>query len=153
MPKQLAALVIILIISLPAIAQAPASTSQFPPAVTRGPANPGTQAAPVPPSAKHTITVKFDYDFDRTSACSAKVTTHCVQQFNVYDVSGGLPNKVKLFSIPAPPSARGLVQGITGTSPLLAFELGKHFIAVSAQTPGGEESSPAMCQTFVQVKP
>ncbi len=105
------------------------------------------------PSAKHSITVKFDYDFSRSPVCSAKITTKCVQQFNVYDISGGPAHRVKLFSIPVPSNASGQVKGITGTSPQLSFEPGTHFLAVTAQPTSGNESDPAVCTTTVQINP
>lgn len=37
---------------------------------------------------KHTITVKFDYNFTSTPACSQKVTKKCIAKFVVYDISG-----------------------------------------------------------------
>jgi hypothetical protein len=105
------------------------------------------------PSAQHSLTVKFDYNFNFTPACSATVTKSCVQQFNVYDISGGTKNRIMLFSVPVPPGAKGIVKGITQTSQQLVFEPGKHFIGVTAQMPNGKESNPASCQTSVQINP
>jgi hypothetical protein len=110
-------------------------------------------AQPQTPSASHTITVKFNYDFKLTPACSAKVKANCVQVFNVYDISGGPAHRIKLFSVAVPVGATGAVTGITGTSPQLVFETGKHFFGVTAQTPSGSESDPGACQTFVQINP
>jgi hypothetical protein len=101
------------------------------------------------PPVKHTVTVTFDYDFTLNHACSAAVMKKCVAQFNVYDISGGRP--YKLFSIPAPSGASGPAKGITGDSQLLLFESGKHLFAVTAQTAGGEESSPRACSTWASV--
>ena len=117
-----------------------------------------TQAPPVAtppatPSAKHSITVKFDYDFSRSPVCSAKITTKCVQQFNVYDVSGGSQHRVKLFSVPVPAGASGQMKGITATSPQLVFEPGTHFFAVTAQPTTGDESNPVACETTAQINP
>ena len=92
-------------------------------------------------SSKHKITVTFDYDFTAAPPCSAKVTKKCIKQFNVYDVSG--PKRYKLFTIPAPESAKGSAKGITGTSEPLLFESGKHRIAVTALNDGGQESDAA----------
>src|SRR5271165_1772569 len=64
-------------------------------------------------SAQHSITVQFDYDFTKTPACTAKVTTACVQKFDVYDISGEKP--YLLFSIPAPQNAQGMMKGISAT--------------------------------------
>jgi len=46
---------------------------------------PGVEAGP----AQHTVTVTLNYDFSADSACSASVTTGCVKQFNIYDITGG----------------------------------------------------------------
>jgi len=89
---------------------------------------------------KHSITVKFDYDFTKTPACSVTVTKKCVKQFNIYDTSAGYEKRTKLFSIPAPAGETKLVQGITGTSPRLVFKPGKPRIAATAETAEGVES-------------
>ena len=102
-------------------------------------------------SATHSITVKFDYDFTKTPACSAKVTTGCVQKFDVYDISGEKP--YLLFSVPAPANAQGAIQGITATSPRMRFAIGKHRIGVSAQMPNGEKSPPRDCKVIIEIKP
>src|ERR1700691_6196512 len=69
---------------------------------------------PAPQAGAHSIGVTFDYDFKNTPACWPKGTSKtCIQQFNVYDVSGG---RYKLFSIPAPEGATGVVKSITGKS-------------------------------------
>ena len=114
---------------------------------------PGTKPVATSSSANHSITVKFDYDFSRTPACSAKITKKCVKQFIVYDISGGSQNRAKLFSIPVPDGASGQMKGITGTSPQLSFELGQHFLAVVAQWPDSTESETIACYTTVQIKP
>jgi len=119
------------------------------------PSAPKTAATPTPaPPANHSITVNFDYDFGKTPACSPSITAKCVQQFNVYDISGGpVLNRIKLFSVPVPANASGKVRGITGTSPQLSFETGTHFLAVTAQPPTGNESNPVVCMTIVNIKP
>ena len=89
---------------------------------------------------KHTITVKFDYNFTPTPACSEKVTKKCIAKFIVYDISGEKP--YKLFTIPVPAGATGKVKGISGESQPLLFESGKHLLGVSAQRDSGEESNP-----------
>jgi hypothetical protein len=101
------------------------------------------------PPVKHTVTVTFDYDFTVSHACSAAIAKKCVAQFNVYDISGGKP--YKLFTISAPSGASGPVKGITGDSQPLLFESGRHLFAVTAQTAGGEESSPRACSTWASV--
>ncbi len=109
--------------------------------------------APAPAPAKHTVTVHFDYDFDGTPACPQPKDKPCVQQFIVYDISGGtLPEqRFQLFTVPVPPDAKGAVKGITGTSPPLSFESGRHLIAVTAQMPDKKESNPSVCQFWVTV--
>jgi len=110
--------------------------------------SPAPQAAS---SSKHTITVNFDYDFSKTPVCSKTVTKACVQEFTVYDISAGFTDRTKLFSIPVPPGETKLVKGITGKSPLLLFESGKHRIAVTAQLAGGKESDIDASTTWVEV--
>jgi hypothetical protein len=55
--------------------------------------------------SRHAITFTFDYDFRLTPACSPTATQDCVQQFNLYEISPGIPNRVRLGSIPAPVGA------------------------------------------------
>jgi hypothetical protein len=94
-------------------------------------------SASLPPNS-HVVAVNFDYDFRKTPACSPKVTgKNCIKQFDVYDISG---KRYKLFSIPAPAGASGVVKGITGESPRRVFEPGKHIIAVTAEDAAGTES-------------
>lgn len=102
-------------------------------------------------SAKHTITLTFDYDFTKTPACSATVKVHCVAKFSVYDISSHKP--YFLFFAPVPSGAHGVVKGITATSPQLLFAVGKHRIAVSAVEPDGSESPPHECKTIIEIKP
>jgi hypothetical protein len=101
-------------------------------------------------SAMHSITVQFDYDFTKTPACSAKVTTACVKTFDVYDISGERP--YLLFSIPVPANAQGAMKGITATSPRMLFAIGKHRIGVSAQMPNGAKSPPRDCKVIIEIK-
>jgi hypothetical protein len=98
---------------------------------------------------KHTISVTFDYDFTAMHACSKTVTKKCVVQFNVYDISG--PKRYFLFSIPAPAGASGHVKGISGTSPPLLFEPGKHLLGIAAKTDNGDESSPSACSVWTRI--
>jgi len=100
-------------------------------------------------SPKHTITMKFDYDFTAMPACSQKVSKKCIAKFVVYDISGGKP--YKLFTIPVPPDASGAVKGISGESQPLLFEPGKHLIGVAAQKDSGEESSPFASAVWVTI--
>jgi hypothetical protein len=102
-------------------------------------------------SAMHSITIQFDYDFTKTSACSANVKAACVQKFSVYDISGGKP--YFLFAVPVPENAHGVMTGITATSPRVLFEVGKHRIGVSAQTADGKESAPRACKTIIEIRP
>jgi hypothetical protein len=127
--------------------QAPASQSSATPQSSG--TQQGTNAA-VAGSAQHSITVQFDYDFTKTPACTAKVTKACVQKFNVYDISGDKP--YILFTIPAPQNAKGLMKGITATSPRMWFAIGKHRIGVSAEMPNGEKSPPRDCKVIIEIK-
>ena len=38
---------------------------------------------------QHSVAVTLNYDFSVDNACSSSVTTGCVKQFNIYDISGG----------------------------------------------------------------
>jgi hypothetical protein len=102
-------------------------------------------------SAMHSITLRFDYDFTKTPACSANVKAACVQKFSVYDISGGKP--YFLFAVPVPQNAHGVAKGITATSPRMLFAVGKHRIGVSAQMADGRESPPRECKTIIEIKP
>ena len=106
-----------------------------------------------PQAVMRTAKVKFDYDFSKSPACSAKVTQKCVQQFNVYEVSAKPP--IFLFSIPVPPNARGKMTGITGSAPQKhSFFTGPHRIGVTAKGPGlNYESDPYQSMTFAEVLP
>jgi hypothetical protein len=101
-------------------------------------------------SHKHSITLKFDYDFRIMPACVSGVEKNCVAQFNVYDITAGVAKRTKLASIPVPSGARGFVKGILVTTPSLLFEVGKHLLAVTAQTPDGTESDATKCTTWVE---
>lgn len=104
-----------------------------------------------PTQSKHSITFTFDYDFGATPACSSKVTKGCVQQFNLYDISAGIKKRTKLVSIPVPPGASGFVKGISGTTPPLSFESGKHLLGIASQMPNGLESDPSRCTFWVDL--
>jgi len=91
--------------------------------------------------SQHTVSVTLNYDFSVDNACSSSVTTGCVKQFNIYDItSGGTP--VKLFSIATPAGANSAVTGITGTSGPVTLKSGVHTFAATAQMADGTESSP-----------
>jgi hypothetical protein len=102
-------------------------------------------------SGKHTITVKFTYDFRKTAACTEKVRKKCVAQFNLYDLSAGYKNRTKLFSVPVGTVTEAGVKEYTGTSPLILFESGKHLIGMAAQTAENVESDPRACTTWVEI--
>jgi len=110
-----------------------------------------------PKAHKHSITVKFDYDFRLTPACASDATKisddkkNCVKEFVVYDISIGIGNRTRLASLPAPSGASDLVKGISFTTPSLRFASGKHIIAVVARTPNGEESDPSKCTTTLKL--
>jgi len=91
--------------------------------------------------SQHTVSVTLNYDFTVDNACSSSVTTGCVKQFNIYDITGG-GTPVKLFSIAAPGGANSAVTGITGTSGPVTIRSGVHTFAATAQMADGTESSP-----------
>jgi hypothetical protein len=99
----------------------------------------------------HKITFTFDYDFGVTPACSPKVKQACVQQFNFYDISVGIPKRTKLGSMPVPAGATGPVKGISFTTEPFLFNSGRHMVAVSAQMPNGAESDLSKCTTIVRI--
>ena len=101
--------------------------------------------------AQHVITATLNYDFTTDNACSATVTTGCVKQFNIYDLSGTAP--VKLFSISAPSGANSAITGITGNSPPLTLKSGSHSFGATAQMADGTESDPNACTATALVKP
>lgn len=104
-------------------------------------------------SGKHSITLKFNYDFRATPACvpGVKNKKRCVAQFNAYDISAGIAKRTKLAALPVPSGATGLVKGLSLTTPSLLFESGKHLLAVTAQTPDGTESDPNKCTAWVEL--
>ena len=104
-----------------------------------------------PQEVSHKITFTFDYDFKVTPACSRKVAHGCVQQFNFYDISQGIPKRIKLGSTPVPTGASGIVKGISATTESLVFASGKHKVAVSAQMSDGSESDLSKCATIVEI--
>jgi hypothetical protein len=106
-------------------------------------------ALAAPPT--HVITATLNYDFTEDNGCSATVTTACVKQFNIYDLSSGTP--VKLFSITAPSGANSAVSGITGTSAALTLKSGSHTFGATAQMADGTESDPNACTATALVKP
>ena len=99
----------------------------------------------------HRISFTFDYDFRITPACPQAGKNPCVLQFNFYDISHGIANRVKLGSVPVPVGASGLVKGISGTSDALLFNSGRHMVAVSAQLRDGSESDLSQCATIVKI--
>jgi hypothetical protein len=102
-------------------------------------------------SSKHSITLKFDYDFRLTPACTSEMKKNCVERFEVYDISAGLAKRTKLTSLPAPSEAEAFVKGISVTTPSLLFESGKHLLAVIARTSDGQESDPMRCTAWVEI--
>jgi hypothetical protein len=103
-------------------------------------------------SHRHAVTVTFNYDFQLTPACSAGAKKNCVQEFIVYDLSAGAANRRRLASKSVGAWASGNVTGISITSPRLAFEVGKHLIAVVARTPDGIESDAYKCTIWLPFK-
>lgn len=100
---------------------------------------------------QHIITVALNYDFTVDNACSSTVTTNCLKQFNIYDLSGSVP--VRLFSIAAPSGANGPVTGITGTSGPITLRSGLHTFGATAQLADGTESDPNASTATATVKP
>jgi hypothetical protein len=74
-----------------------------------------------------------------------------VLQFNFYEISNGLSNRVKLGSMPAPAGATGFVKDITGTTKEFLFTSGKHMVAVSAQMADGSESDLSQCSKVIKI--
>jgi hypothetical protein len=110
------------------------------------------QAAPASAApGQHTVTATLNYDFTVDNACSSTVTTSCLKQFNIYDLTGATP--VKLFSIAAPPGANGPVTGITGTSAPVVLRSGLHTFGATAQLADGTESDPNASTATATVKP
>jgi hypothetical protein len=98
----------------------------------------------------HRVSVQFDYDFSKNPACADKPgVKNCVKQFDVYDVSG---ERFKLFSIPVPDGAKGLVKGISGQSPARTFLPGTHYLAVTAENAEGVESDSNVAKIRVEIK-
>ena len=110
--------------------------------------------APVvsPKPSMHKIRFTFSYDFRITPPCSSTVKERCVQQFNFYEISRGISNRVKLGSMPVPADATGFVKGIAGTTKPFLFTSGKHMVAVSAQMPDGSESDLNQCTKIIKIR-
>ena len=123
---------------------------------------PSTQAPPIhetpssvqsstasPGPVPHTISVTFDYDFDRTPACAAKIKHRCVKQFIIYDISSGSNHAYPIGTVALPDHPYGQRQGIAGKTDPHVFESGKHLIAIAAQEeepqPRPLESNTAAC--------
>jgi hypothetical protein len=103
------------------------------------------------PANRHTISVTFGYDFKQNPSCAEKPAMKtCIRQFDVYDVSG---EPFRLFSIPVPKDARGIVKGITGQSPARIFLAGTHFLSVTAENALGIESDLNGAKIRVEIKP
>ena len=102
--------------------------------------------------SQHTVAVTLNYDFTVDNGCSASVTSGCVKQFNIYDITGG-GTPVKLFTIAAPSGASTAVTGITGTSGLVTLKAGVHTLAATAQMADGTESSPNASTATATVAP
>jgi hypothetical protein len=98
-------------------------------------------AAATPAQTTHTVNVTLNYDFTVDNACSSTVTTGCLKQFNIYDITGG-GTPVKLFTITAPSGANTATTGITGQGTGLTLKSGVHTFAATAQMADGTESSP-----------
>lgn len=100
----------------------------------------------------HTVKATLNYDFSVDNGCSATVTTGCLKQFNIYDITGG-GTPVKIFSITAPSGANTAVTGITGTSGAVTLKSGVHTFAATAVMADGTESSPNASTATAGVAP
>jgi len=110
------------------------------------------QAPPDPndPANRHVVMVTFNYDFRESPACTPKTKSKtCIKEFVVYDVVSG---REKLFTIPPPAGATGIVKGITATGPEHAIPPGIHYIAVTAVNAAGAESDTEAAKFQVEVK-
>lgn len=106
-----------------------------------------------PQASMHTVKFTFSYDFRVTPACSPVVKEKCIQQFNLYEISNGVTNRVKLGSVPPPPGAAGLVKNITATTKPFLFTTGRHMIGVTAQMANGTESDFIKgCTTIIKIR-
>lgn len=110
-----------------------------------------SEASSTPATVKHSVTVTFNYDFTRTPACSESVKKKCIAQFVVYDVSGGAKKRIRLFAIPVPAGATKAINGISGKSPELEFEPGRHELAVTAELDTGVESGTLAATVWIVV--
>jgi len=145
--------------SLSSPVQTPGPTQSAPPAegTPTNPASPPAESAtqgPVP----HAISVTFDYDFDRTPACTGNIKRRCVQQFVVYDISGGPNHPYRIGVVALPDHPFGQRRAIPGKTDPHIFESGRHLIAVTAQElepqPHPLESSTigcASCTAWVNI--
>jgi len=111
--------------------------------------------SPQAPDAWHCVTVKFDYDFNKTPPCSAARPVHpCVGQFAIYETTATTNRASKnnqpifLFNAPLPRKRKGIVTGITRQSPApIDLVLGWHKLCVAAVDPSGRESTLRWCQS------
>jgi len=117
-------------VQTPGPAQSAPTAPETPPNPASSPAGPATQG-PVP----HRISVTFDYDFDRTPACTEKIKRRCVQQFVVYDISAGPSHPYQIGVVALPDHPFGQRRAIPGKTDPHIFESGRHLIAVTAQEP------------------
>jgi len=96
------------------------------------------------------ITIKFDYDFSATPACSSTVTRNCVQHFNLYDITFGVDKRKRIAWFPVEAGAKGRMYGITYTTKPIPLESRQYRLGVAAQMPNGVESDVGKCTTSVQ---
>ena len=120
--------------SLSSPVQTPGPTQSAPPA-QGAPTNPSSSPAEpaTPRPVPHTISVTFDYDFDRTPACTEEIKHRCVQQFVVYDISAGPNHPYQIGVVALPDHPLGQRRAIPGKTDPHIFESGRHLIAVTAQ--------------------
>jgi len=139
--------------------QKPPLTQSAPPA-QQPPTHPDSSSvqSPTQEPVAHTISVSFDYDFDRTPACTEKITRRCVQRFVVYDISSGANHAYPIGTVALPDHPYGQKRAIPGKTDPHVFESGRHLIAVTAQEPEPQphplESNTvgcASCTTWVNI--
>lgn len=99
------------------------------------------------------VTATWSYDFSTDPACSATLTTQCVDHFEVLDMT---TTRALIQSVTTPPNPSGVVNGIEAT-----FRLGAPYsartIAVVAVAKDGSgnrvESDPAKAQLVIAIPP
>ncbi len=103
-------------------------------------------------SDKHSITVKFDYDFSRARACSPGVKRRCVQKFVVFVKDKRNNWEEKVLTIPAPAGAVEFTKGITATTPPITITPGRYELGVAAFGANGDQSDINASRAKILIK-